>query len=304
MAEANSGGTSRLTIDKSGLEYKKWKSGAAFPVSSGVCNMASYCNNAFDLHWHDGPELSVVIDGSMEYFVNDKRYVMEKGDCVFVHSGAMHAGHALGSEGCRYAVVSFLTDAIDGALHEELAEKYFGGPMDSRTLCSMFFPASSGATDIADFCMNIYHTIREKAEGWELTVKGLLCYLWGALFREAKKNDVAVSENGASVARIKRAIRYMKEQYASKIGLDDIAAACNLSKSEFCRCFKRITRQTAFSYLMELRIRRSLSLLENEGMSVTEAALATGFSSSSYYTEVFRRYMGCTPRDYLKRRKT
>ena len=134
-------------------------------------------------------------------------------------------------------------------------------------------------------------------------MKGGLCHQWQLLYREAKQQKAAPQESGTPVSRVKKAIRYMNENYAAKLSLDDIAAACNLSKSEFCRSFKRITRQTAFEYLMDLRIRKSIRLLEREGMSVTETALASGFSSSSYYTEVFRRYMNCTPSEYLRRKK-
>lgn len=294
-------GKNRLDIDKTGLEYKKWKSGAAFPVSAGICNMSSYCNNAFDFHWHDGPELSVVIDGRMEYLVNDKRYQMEVGDCVFANSGAMHSGHTVDADGCHYLVVSFLTGAIDGAGEGFFAERFFGGVMDAQTVPSMFFEAKTG--EVAKICVDIYEAIKKKDDGWELAVKGLLCHLWYLLYQEAKRQTTATPENAVPVARIKKAIRYMNDNYASKLSLEDIAAACNLSKSEFCRCFKRITRQTAFEYLMDLRIRKSIRLLDREGLSVTETALASGFSSSSYYTEVFRRYMGCTPREYMKRRK-
>lgn len=301
MQKAGPNGKNRLDIDKTGLEYKKWKTGAAFPVSAGICNMASYCNNAFDFHWHDGPELSVVIDGRMEYLVNDKRYQMEVGDCVFANSGAMHSGHAVDADGCHYLVVSFLTGAIDGASDGFFAERFLGGVMDAQTTPSMFFDAKNG--EVAKICVDIYEIINKKGDGWELSIKGLLCHLWYSLYQEAKRQSAATPENAVPVARIKKAIRYMNENYASKLSLEDIAAACNLSKSEFCRCFKRITRQTVFEYLMDLRIRKSIRLLDREGLSVTETALASGFSSSSYYTEVFRRYMGCTPREYLKRRK-
>ena len=294
-------GMNRLVIDASGLEYKKWKTGAAFPVSAGICNLASYCNGAFDFHWHDGPELSVVIEGRMEYFVNDKRYHMEVGDCVFANSGAMHSGRAVDETGCRYLVVSFLAGAIDGAADGFFAERFLGGVMDAKAVPSMLFKAGDG--DVASVCVAVYDAIKQKEDGWELAVKSHLCRLWLLLYTEAKRQSAASSESSVPVARIKRAIRYMNENYASRLSLEDIAAACNLSKSEFCRCFKRITRQTAFEYLMDLRIRKSLKLLENEGLSVTETALSSGFSSSSYYTEIFRRYMGCTPREYLRRKK-
>lgn len=301
MQKSDTKGKNRLDIDKTGLEYKKWKTGAAFPVSAGICNLSSYCNNAFDFHWHDGPELSVVVEGRMEYLVNDKRYLMEVGDCVFANSGAMHSGHTVDEKGCHYLVVSFLTGAIDGAPDGFFAENYFGGVMDAKAVPSMFFEAKDG--EVAKACVDIYELIKKREDGWELAVKGRLCHLWYLLYCEAKRHRAIPSENGTPVTRIKKAIRYMNENYAAKLSLEDIASACNLSKSEFCRCFKRITRKTAFEYLMDLRIRKSLRFLESEGLSVTETALASGFSSSSYYTEVFRRYMGCTPREYLRCKK-
>ena len=208
----------------------------------------------------------------------------------------------LDNEGCIYLVVSFLTAAIDSDTDGAIAQKYFGGVMDSERLPAMFFKAEGAAySSVAQLCTDIYHAYKEKDEFWELEIRGLLCQLWMQLRHEASAISETSDENSASVARIKKAIRYMKDNYQTKISLEDIARSCNLSKSEFCRCFKRITRQTPFDYLIDLRIRKSIRLLETEGCSVTEAALGSGFTGSSYYTEVFRRYMNCTPREYIKR---
>ncbi len=293
----------RINIDSTGLEYQKWKNGPPFPVSTSVCDLSAYCNNAFDFHWHDGPELSVVTEGRMEYLVNDRHYLMEVGDCVFANSGAMHSGRAVDGGGCRYLVVSFLPAALDSDADGFFAQKYFGGVMDDKVLPSLLFKGNrEEGRELASLCYQIYRAHQGKEDGWEIEVKGLLCRLWVLLRREAQCLSDTVPEASISVARIKKAIRFMNENYQKKISLEDIAGACNLSRSEFCRCFKHITRQTPFDYLMDLRIRRSIRLL-NEGSSVTEAALSSGFSGSSYYTEVFRRYMKCTPRDYIKRSK-
>lgn len=53
------------------------------------------------------------------------------------------------------------------------------------------------------------------------------------------------------------------------------------------------------TYIIDLRVRKSIELLE-EGTLVTEAALSSGFFDSSYYTKMFKRYMNCTPREYVK----
>ena len=301
LPKARAGGKQRMNLDPTGLEYKKWKTDTAFPVSTALCDLAAYCNNAFDLHWHDGPELTVVIRGRMEYMVNDKSYHMEEGDCVFANSNALHSGRMVDEEGCVYLVISFLTSAIDNDENGTFAQKYFGGVMDSARLPSMFFKAENGTySPIAEQCTDIYGA-RMQEECWELEVKGQLCRLWSMLRREAMALAEVSEEASVSVDRVKEAIRYMNNNYQSKISLEDIARACNLSKSEFCRCFKRLTRQTPFDYLLDLRIRKSIRLLEHEGCSITEAALGSGFFGSSYYTEVFRRYMNCSPREYVKR---
>ena len=175
--------------------------------------------------------------------------------------------------------------------------------MDASRLSSMFFSAQSEHREIASLCLRLKDVVCCKADGWELEVKGMLCQLWSLLRRAAQDCTEVDGEDDASVARIKKSIRFMNENFKSKITLEDIAVAGNLSKSGFCRCFKRITRQTPFEYLMHLRIRKSLEILREEGSTVTEAAQASGFSDSSYYTLVFRRYMGYTPRDYVKRIK-
>lgn len=305
MGTADSSGSTKkwiISVDETGLEYKKWKNNVTFPVYAGRAYLSGYCNNAFDFHWHDGPELSVVIEGRMEYLVNDKQYFMEMGDCVFVNSGAMHSGRSVDGGDCVYLVVSFLPAALDSDPSGYFADKYFGGVMESHSLASMFFKSDQEEhRAIADICRKIDLAYQGKSDGWELEVRGHLFHLWAMLRREAQALSDTGDDHSASVARIKKAIRYMNENYKSKMSLEDIARSCNLSRSEFCRCFKRITRQTPFDYLMDLRVRKSLHLLTKEGCSVTEAALASGFSGSSYYTEVFRRYMNCTPREYVKK---
>ena len=206
----------RIPIDEKGLEYRKWKTGQVFPVSAGLCDLAVFCNNTFDFHWHDGPELSVVVEGQMDYLVNDKRYRMKVGDCVFANSWAMHSGRAVDGGGCRYAVISFLPTAIESDVRGYFSEKYFGGIMDTTRLPSMFFKADA-AGEIAPLCLRLKDAICQKQDGWELEVKGMLCALWILLRREAQAYAEVKEEDALSVTRIKNSIRFMDENYKNKI---------------------------------------------------------------------------------------
>ena len=94
-------------------------------------------------------------------------------------------------------------------------------------------------------------------------------------------------------------LEYISKNYQNKLTLEEIAANGNISKSELCRSFKKAMHRTVFDYITDLRLRKSIELIE-DGTSITEAALSSGFFDSSYYTKMFKRYMGCSPREYIK----
>ena len=56
---------------------------------------------------------------------------------------------------------------------------------------------------------------------------------------------------------------------------------------------------TIFDYILYIRVQNSLPLLLHTD-SITEVASRVGFSSPSYYSQIFKRYMKCTPMEYKK----
>ncbi|MDR1420094.1 MAG: helix-turn-helix domain-containing protein, partial [Treponema sp.] len=56
-----------------------------------------------------------------------------------------------------------------------------------------------------------------------------------------------------------------------------------------------------FDYLLHFRIRQSLSLLADKTSSITDVALASGFSTVSYYGEIFKRLLGMSPGEYRRK---
>ena len=79
--------------------------------------------------------------------------------------------------------------------------------------------------------------------------------------------------------------------------LDELAKECHLSVTSFRRLFCEIYHQSPISYLLELRIRKAKELLLL-GLSLEEAALSTGFSSTNYFIRYFGRKTGVTPKAF------
>ncbi len=288
-----------IIVDEKGYEYKKWKGGSSFPIGTGIADIMGYCNYGFECHWHDGVELLYVLDGEMEHSVNGESFIMREGDFMFVNAGSIHEGHATEKKRGKYMTVSFLTTLLSPEEHGRVAEKYFGSVMSAENFPLLYLPCESeNAVKLIRLCDEVCRLNKERSDCYELEIKAALFKVWAILFSEASKKESA-HKSPVSIDRIKKAVEYIGGNYQNKIGLEEIAAECNISKSEFCRSFKKAMRRTPFDYIMDLRVRKSIELLE-EGKSVTEAALSSGFFDSSYYTKMFKRYMNCTPREYVK----
>lgn len=96
---------------------------------------------------------------------------------------------------------------------------------------------------------------------------------------------------------IERACVFMEEHAAERISLDQICREAGLSKSTLLRAFAKSKGVTPYCYLESLRIGRAKKLLE-QGASPMEAALQTGFSDQSHFTNYFTRFIGLTPGAY------
>lgn len=110
---------------------------------------------------------------------------------------------------------------------------------------------------------------------------------------------VCTSKSTDHMQRLRDILSYIHGNYDTNITLDDIASHIGICKSECTRFFKKHMNMTIFDYILYYRIQESLPLLIEYG-SVTEAATMVGFSSPSYYTQIFKRYMKCTPLEYRK----
>ena len=102
--------------------------------------------------------------------------------------------------------------------------------------------------------------------------------------------------------RMDQVLRFLMEQSHRAIPLNEAAAVANLSREAFCRFFKERTRKTFTAYLNEMRISNACQLLIKEDATIASVAFEAGFSNLSHFNRVFRRVMGCAPKQFRKKR--
>lgn len=98
--------------------------------------------------------------------------------------------------------------------------------------------------------------------------------------------------------RLQLALAHVAKHYSRHIPESEIALACEMSPSRFCREFKSAFGATFLEYLCNYRIAKAKQLLANPAMSVTDVAAAVGFTDPSYFTRIFRKQEGISPSEF------
>ncbi len=97
---------------------------------------------------------------------------------------------------------------------------------------------------------------------------------------------------------VQRAREYLNDNLSHKVSLDTLAKISGLSRYHFLRVFKKATGLPPHRFHLQCRVERAKQLLLS-GMSISEAALESGFADQSHFTNKFKQFTGATPTQYI-----
>lgn len=271
-----------------------------FPVFISQEILSRYERGAFTWHWHPEIELTLVMEGRIRYQVNDQVYDLQPGDGLFCNTNALHTGHMIDGGDCYYISTTFHPRVIYGFEGSVLQTDYVNPILNDASFGSRaFHPDAGWQSRLLDALREIYILYLEHPPTFELLVQQQLSAIWLEIcthMESVRPGDSAGT--GRDIERLRSILRFIQEHYAEKITLDDIADQINICKSECCRFFKKHMDESLFDYLLYYRVEKSLPLLAEGRLSITDIAEQTGFSSPGYFSRVFRKQMNCTPTQY------
>jgi AraC family transcriptional regulator len=111
-----------------------------------------------------------------------------------------------------------------------------------------------------------------------------------------------MAQGGLAAWQQRLAIDFMNDNLARDISLQELAGLVRLSPTHFCRAFAHSVGMPPHQYQLQNRIERAKLLLADVGRTITEVALATGYSAPSNFATAFRRVTGLTPREFRRMR--
>lgn len=98
---------------------------------------------------------------------------------------------------------------------------------------------------------------------------------------------------------VKEANKYIRNNYHDDVDLQSIADFVHVSSSYLCRLYKKETGESIIDALNRFRIDTAKKLLTNPGTKIYEVAISVGIRDQSYFTYVFKKYAGVSPKEYV-----
>jgi AraC-like DNA-binding protein len=270
-----------------------------FPVYAGRSWLSALENMRFAHHWHDDLEFSFMLSGHMIYFVDGAAIELKAGEGIFVNARRVHGNYSADKTDAEYicALVHPSLLCLNAYLDRECV-----APLTANNAMPYLIlrPEVAWQGELLGCVRGVWEALSGGDAGGFLAAQGLFFRMAALLFAHMPAQRLGLTRGDRRLAALREMIGHIQKNYAEKMTLADIARAGHMGESACCALFRGQFRQTPVEYLIRYRLEKSLALLANPGLSVTEIALGVGFSGPSYFAECFRARLGMTPSAYRK----
>lgn len=274
-----------------------------YPMQAYINHFRWCPDHLIGWHWHPEIEVTAVLSGEVEIFINNTSFILKAGEGFFINANVMHKQAALpdSDEYPVLATICFLPDFIGDCGENLIFRKYIMPITGSKTLrCVKLSPENKWQQEMINAVCRVCKLSEKHSFGYELRCRDIMSEMWCSLAENVNEAAPMPVDRRTitSEKRLKKMLSYIYENYQNEMTVEDIANAANISKSECFRCFRSMIEKKPVEFLNEYRLKKSLELLSSTDMPVTEVCLSCGFGHISYFGKLFREAYGMSPRDY------
>lgn len=241
--------------------------------------------NGLGPHFESYFEIHLIMDGTVNWWVEDESYILPPGTVYITKPGELHGGYKNLVQPCSLTWLQ-----VDG---EALADASMAAELQALDLRRWI-----GAQQLIGYIQAILDECRRPRPDSPRLVSAYLHLFLSHLLRQTARTE----ETHAYPPRFEQLLHYIDSHLAeaSAVTVKDLCEFANLSRSRIFQLFNQYVGQSPISYIMSSRIRIAKIKLQQSDLSITEVALEMGFSSSQHFATVFKRITGATPTEYRR----
>ena len=245
------------------------------------------------LHSHPFTELFYVVKGSGHFLINNETFDVKEDDLIIVNANVTHTEYSKDSNPLEYIVLgiegmAILKDIKDGD--------------DSYGEYSIL-NYKAYKDEVLFYLKKLLKEASEKDELYkEVTHNLLLLLIINIVRRTSTKLVISSTENiSKECAYIKK---YIDNNYSTNITLDSLSELTHMNKFYLVHIFRRFFKVSPINYLITKRLKEAAHLLQSTDLSILNISTSVGFTSQSYFCQIFKKNYNMSPSAYRKLNKS
>lgn len=248
-------------------------------------------------HWHEHMQFFAFHGGGKAVVTcGSERVAARGGDLVIVNPRELHSAECV--EGPMEWYVIRVDFAFLASRVNDSCQANFIAPLEDGDI--VFRNLVRGDRAVTECVSRIVGDFARREPGFELSVKGSLYSLLALLFRShcvRRMDNREREERARNVERLSAILEYIDGNLGSPLRLSDLATRAGVTPFHFCKIFRAGMGMTPVEYVNRQRVARSERLLAETALTVTEIAYACGVGDANYFSRLFRRYRGVSPKE-------
>jgi len=234
-------------------------------------------------HTHNHLELFYIVGGKGQFLIQDQLYPVSVNNLVIINPNVTHTEVGLNAQPLEYIVLGI--EGIELAASE--------GSNGQFNILDYF-----ESVEVSGCLRNILREMEQKNPGYEDVCQA---YMEILIIRLMRNTALAVPTEPQMISGNRQCTavkRYIDLHFKEALTLEQLAEDAHMNKYYLSHAFKREYGTSPINYMITRRIEESKYLLAETDLSMSQIAQLLGFSSLSYFSQVFRRTQAVSPMEY------
>jgi AraC-like DNA-binding protein len=254
------------------------------------------------IHGHDFYELVIVTNGTGLHITPEESFPITRGDAFLIKPGMVH-----GYENTRKLEIYnifYIPEKLNLQKYDIADLPGYYAFFEAEPMLRQQHGFKSRLTLNDEALARALELVREiereqnnKRPGAYYFAVSAFMALVGLLSRNYDDSDSKISRELLKLSEI---LSYIENNYGKSIRLERLASRSNMSVSTLSRLFRKNLGQSPSEYLIKLRLDKAAAMLKNSDSGIGEIAEKSGFCDSNYFSKMFSRTFGVSPREYRK----
>lgn len=237
-------------------------------------------------HTHHFVELFFITKGNGKFMIENELYTIKKNDLIVINPNVLHTEYA--EEGSKDSF-EYVVLGVNGLKFLDM----------SLNQTFLIYDFSNQRQLILNYLNLLLEEIKLKKENFTLICQNLLEALLLIIARGTKA-DLKIEPSKKITQECRFIEQYISTHYKEEITLDELADLTYLNKYYLIHSFKEFTGYSPINYLINVRINEAKHLLSTTDYPISKVAMQVGFSSHSYFCQIFKKETGQSPLQYRK----